>query len=337
MQKIRGRFASFLGLRQFGGFLAVTAFAMGMAIAAGPAAAVGPDPSSMSPDYDGLKKTVSVDQFLATEGLGGAVTSDGMTALLTAALVKDGRFIVVERTGLGNVLAEQALGQGAGTSAETAATAGQLIGAGIIVRGAVTKFEPAASGGGVSLGGLPVGSFLAPFATRAGLKRETAVMEISLRLVDTTTGQVISTSAAKGTASSNSADAAIVDSSSGASVGAGGFRTTPIGQAGEQAIVKAVEQIAAGMKGVPWTALVVDTDDGTVYVNAGADRNVQSGMVLNVYRKGRVFTDPATGMVLEVSLDKIGVIQVGGVREKLSTAVVVSGGAPARGDLLRLH
>ncbi len=336
MQRIRGRFATFFGLRTIRSLFAGGTLALGIATAAGLAAAAGPDQSSMSPDYDGLKKTVSVDQFLATEGLGGAVTSDGMTALLTAALVKDGRFIVVERTGLTNVLAEQALGQVAGTSAETAAKAGKLIGAGIIVRGAVTKFQPAASGGGVSLGGLPVGSFLAPFATRAGLKRETAVMEISLRLVDTTTGQVVSTSSAKGAASSNSADAAIVNSS-GASLGADAFRATPIGQAGEQAIVKALEQIAAGMKNVPWTALVVDADAGTVYVNAGAERNVQAGMILNVYRKGREFTDPATGMVLDVSLEKIGVIQVSGVREKLSTASVVSGGAPARGDLLRLN
>ena len=49
--------------------------------------------------YDGLKKTLSVDQFLATESTGGVVTADGMSALLTNALIKDGRFIVVERPG----------------------------------------------------------------------------------------------------------------------------------------------------------------------------------------------------------------------------------------------
>lgn len=309
--------------------------ALGLAMTSGPAAAA--DQAQPAMPYDGLKKTVSVDQFLATEAVGGSVTADGMTALLTAALVKDGRFVVVERTGLGNVLAEQALGQDAGAIAETAAKTGQLIGAGTVVRGAVTKFEPAASGGGVGVGGLPLGSFLSPFATRAGLKRQTAVMEISLRLIDTSTGQVISTSTAQGSASSTSADATIVDSNSGASVGGGGFRTTPIGQAGEQAIVKAVEQIAAGMKGVHWSALVVDANDGTVYVNAGAERNVQAGMVLNVYRKGKVFTDPATGVVLDVDMQKIGMIRIDGVREKLSTAAVVSGETPARGDLLKLN
>lgn len=287
--------------------------------------------------YDGLKKTVSVDQFQATEAVGGSVTAEGMTALLTAALVRDGRFVVVERTGLANILAEQALGQGAGTVAETAPKTGQLIGAGIVVRSAVTKYEPAASGGGVAIGGLPLGTFLAPFATRAGLMHKTAVMDISLRLIDTSTGQVISTSTAQGSASSTAANLTIVDSSSGASVGGDTFRATPIGQAGEQAIVKAVEQIAAGMKGVDWSALVVDASEGRVYVNAGAERNVQSGMVLNVYRKGKVFTDPSTGLVLDIAMEKIGVIRIDGVREKLSTAAVVSGHTPVRGDLLKLN
>ena len=285
--------------------------------------------------YDGLKKTVSVDQFLATEAVGGTVTAEGMTALLTAALVRDGRFVVVERTGLANILAEQALGQGTGAIAETTAKTGQLIGASIAVRGAVTKYEPAASGGGVALGGLPLGSFLSPFATRAGLTHRTAVMEISLRLIDTTTSQVISTSSAQGSASSTAANVAIVDSS-GASLGGEAFRATPIGQAGEQAIVKAVEQIAAGMKGVPWSALVVDASAGKVYVNAGAERNMQAGMILNVHRKGKVFTDPATGVVLDVDMQKIGMIRIDGVREKLSTAAVINGESPLRGDLLKL-
>lgn len=285
--------------------------------------------------YDGLKKTVSVDQFLATEAVGGSVTAEGMTALLIAALVRDGRFVVVERTGLANILAEQALGQGTGAIAETAAKTGQLIGAGIIVRSAVTKYEPAASGGGIAVGGLPLGTFLSSFATRAGLMHRTAVMDISLRLIDTNTGQVVSTSTAQGSASSTGANVTLVDSFSGASLGGEAFRATPIGQAGEQAIVKAVEQIAVGMKGVDWSALVVDANEGRVYVNAGAERNVQSGMLLNVFRKGRVFTDPSTGLVLDVAMEKIGVIRIDGVREKLSTAAVVSGQTPVRGDLLK--
>lgn len=305
--------------------------ALGLAMAAGSAAAA--DQAKPVTPYGGLKKTVSVDPFLATEALGGIVTSDGMTALLTAALVKDGHFVVVERTGLMGVQAEQALGQVGGAIAETAAKAGQLIGASAIVRGVVTKFGPAASGSSLTIGG-PLGRF---FATRAGLQSQTSVIDISLRLIDTTTGQVMSTFTAQGSASSTTADANIVNTNSGAGLGGNAFKNTPIGQAGEQAIVKAVEHISNGMRNIPWSALVVDVNGGTVYVNAGAEQNVQVGLVLNVYRKGKVFTDPATGVVLDVVMEKIGAIRIDGVREKLSTATVVSGETPVRGNLLKLN
>lgn len=279
--------------------------------------------------FDGLKKTIAVDTFQATEAVGGSVTADGMTAMLTEALANDGRFVVVERPGLASVQAEQAL---AGVNPETAAARGGLIGASAIVRGAVTKYEANAGGSSLSVGG-PMGAML---AGRAGLKSQRAVMEISLRMIDTSTGQVISTSKAQGTARSSSADAGVINPFSGGTAGAGTFHNTPIGQAGEDAIGKAVEMIADGMRNIPWSAQVVSADGGRVYVNAGADRNVQAGTVLTVYRQGKVLTDPSTGAVLDVELQRIGTVRVDSVRDRLSTASVVSGDAPARADLLKL-
>lgn len=262
--------------------------------------------------FGGLKKTIAIDTFQATEAVGGTVTADGMTAMLTEALANDGRFIVIERTG--------------------AADSGGAITASAIVRGAVTKYEANAGGSSLGIGG-PVGGML---AGRAGLKSQKAMIEISLRLVDAGTGQVISTSKAQGTASSSGADAGVINPFSGATAGASTFHNTPIGQAGADAIAKAVEMIAADMRAVPWSAQVVETDGERVYVNAGADRNVQAGTVLTVYRKGRVFTDPSTGMVLDVDLQRLGTVRIDSVRERLSTATVISGDPPVRGDLLKL-
>jgi len=280
--------------------------------------------------YNGLKKTIAVDPFMAAEAVGGSVTSDGMTAMLTDALVQDGRFVVVERPGLASVQTEQQL---AGVVSGTGASAGGLIGASAIVRGAVTKYEAAAGGSSLGISGMPGGSLL---AGRAGVKSQKSVLEISLRLIDTTTGQVISTSKAQGTARSTAADASVVNPWTGASAGAGTFHNSPIGQAGEDAIVKAVELIAAGMRSVPWSAQVIEADGDRVYVNAGADRNVAAGTVLTVWRKGRAFTDPTTGEVLDVDLQRIGTVRIDSVRERLSTASVISGEPPVRGDLLKL-
>ena len=314
------------------GLLSLAAAAAALALA-GLGSPVAAAPASAPAVFDGLKKTVSVDTFQAADAVGGSVTADGMTAMLTDALVRDGRFVVVERPGLAGVQAEQALGA-AGVTAETAAPTGQLIGSSAIVRGAITKYEANAGGNNLTLSGLPLGGLL---GGGAALKSQKAVIEISLRLIDTTTGQVISTSKAQGTASSSSADATLVNTRNGASLDAGTFHNTPVGKAGEQAIIQAVDQIAAGMRNVPWSALVVDATDGKIYVNAGAERNVQPGLALTVYRKGKVLTDPSTGVILDVEMQRIGSIRIDAVREKLSTATVVDGDSPVRGDLLKLN
>lgn len=279
--------------------------AAGMALtaAAGPALARPQDRAA----YDGLKKTIAVDLFRATEAVGGSVTAEGMTAMLTQALVEDGRFLVIE---------------GGGGAMEASA----------IVRGAVTKYEPAAGGGGLSIAGGPLGGLL---GARAGTRTQTAVMEIALRLVDASTGQVISTSSAEGRASSRTSEAGIVENFGGGRLGGEIFRATPIGQAGQDAIVRAVDQIASGMRRVAWSAIVVDATDGGVYVNAGHDRNVQPGLVLSVWRTGRTLTDPRTGEVLDVEMSRIGEVRIETVRDRLSIASVVSGELPMRGDVLK--
>lgn len=98
--------------------------------------------------FDGLRKTIAVDLFQATEAVGGSVTAEGMTAMLTQALVEDGRFLVVE--------------------------GGGVMEASAIVRGAVTKYEAAAGGGGLSISGGPLGGLL---GGRASTRSQTAVME----------------------------------------------------------------------------------------------------------------------------------------------------------------
>jgi curli biogenesis system outer membrane secretion channel CsgG len=257
--------------------------------------------------FDGLKKTIAVDTFLATEAVGGSVTAEGMTAMLTQALVEDGRFLVVE--GSGGAIAPSA-----------------------IVRAAVTKYEAAAGGGGLSISGGPLGGLL---GGRASTRSQTAVMEIALRLIDAATGQVVSTSSAQGRASSRTSEAGLVESWGGGRLGGEIFRATPIGQAGQDAIMKAVDQIAGGMREVEWSALVVDAADNGVYLNAGADRNVQSGLTLSVWRPGRTLTDPGTGEVLDVEMARVGRVRVETVRARLSIASVIDGEPPMRGDVLK--
>lgn len=282
------------------------------------------------PGYQGPKKTVFVSSFESANMLFGAATGEGLSQMLLEAIMADGRFVAVERLGYADIEAEQALGKAGMSTAETAPRTGQMLGASVIIRGTVTKFSPKTKGGGISLGSGMFGG-----SSGVGMSGSTAIVEISLRLIDATTGQVISTAKAEGSASSKEFNATLY-SRGDFQIGSTQFRETPLGQAAEQAIQAALAKIVTGMENVPWTALVIENTDGAVYVNAGTDQNVAPGMTLSVWRKSKELIDPATGAVVDTLIDKVGTVQVESVREKSSLARATEG-TPARGDMLRLE
>jgi curli biogenesis system outer membrane secretion channel CsgG len=290
--------------------------------------------------YLGPKKTVFVDVVGAVEAMVGGTqvvgtTNEGLNAMLVDALIRNGRFVVVERVALSDIQLEQELGKGGATTAETAAASGQMLGASAIVRATVTKFEPAAGGVGVQIGGLPLLGRL--MSGTAGVTGQQAMVEFNLRIIDTSTGQIVATSKASGTSNSTSAKVSATNNNSGANIGTTAFQNTPLGEAAESAINAAVKQITLGMDNVPWSALVVEFDAGKVYVSAGAAQNLKAGAALHVYRKGKILTDPATGVVLEILMTNVGTIQIQSVKDKVSIGTVTSGDPPARGDLVKFQ
>jgi curli biogenesis system outer membrane secretion channel CsgG len=309
--------------------ISLLACAVILAPLASAVAAEAPNAQTTKPAYRGPRKSVAVDVVGAPEASGGAMTNEGLIAMFDEALSSDGRFLVVERAAIADVQAEQQVG----ATEETRAKAGKLLGASALVRATVTKFEPNAGGGGLQLGGLPS---LGGFSAGGGVKGQYAIVEISLRLVDNTTGEIIATSKAEGRASSGGAHVGVMDDRTGANVGANTFKTTPLGKAAAAAISAAVEKIALGLDKVPWSAQIVEAADGRAYVNIGSDQNIPPGTVLKVYRKTKTLTDPTTGALLEVLMDDVGSIEIQEVRERVSTAKVIGDGAVNRGDIVRL-
>ena len=161
--------------------------------------------------------------------------------MLTDALVNDGRFVVVERYALSDVQAEQQLGTQGSTTADSAAKTGQLIGARLLVRGTVTIFNPQASGGTLNVGG-PLNMFTGLGST-AGVSATTAEVEIAVRLIDTTTGQILYAGTAKGSATAKGFNAQLYNKS-GYNVGGSAFQNTPLGEAAKDVISKLVAQLA---------------------------------------------------------------------------------------------
>lgn len=280
----------------------------------------------------GLRKTIAVGGFdSAAES---PTSGDGLSAMLVTALLKDSHFIVVERQAMPQLQWDQQAGQSGATVSGTSPQAGQLIGASVLVRGTVTKFDPHSGGGGVSLGGL--GLFGRGDAGGVGITGQTATVEIKLRFIDTSTGRIIAGGSATGSASATGFDASFYQSR-GLPFGVNGFSETPLGQASQKAIDNAVAKIDQAMEQVPWMSSIVENTGDEIYVAGGADENMQASTMLHVYRKVRDLTDPATGAVLETVTSTVGMIRMREVHDKVSVASYVDGSPPARGDIVKLN
>ncbi|TAN40087.1 MAG: hypothetical protein EPN25_08865 [Nitrospirae bacterium] len=279
--------------------------------------------------YTGPKKRVAVTKFdNKVKGTYGSWNiGEGMAEQLTTALIKTGRFVVVERQALQDVLGEQELGQTGVIKKETAAKVGQVLGAQIIVRGVVSEFEQSESGGG---GGIGFGGF------RVGGRSSNAHVGIDIRLIDASSGQVLTSHNSVGKVESSGI--AVGVSRGMLDFGADSFKNAPIGQATRQAIEDAVKFIVDTMETVPFTAKVVKIEGKKIYINIGSNMNVRSGTKMYAYALGDDLVDPDTGLRLGADEKLLGTVEVRDVQSKFSIGYMVSGNGPLkRGDVLKLQ
>ena len=274
-----------------------------------------------------LKKTIAVSEFEnKTNAAGAWQIGTGMADMLTDSLIQSGQFIVLERQALNAVIAEQNLGASVRASkAGTGAQTGNIKKAQILIQGAVTEFEENASSGGqgFSLYGV-------------SLKNNSASAHVAIiiRLVDSTTTQVLASQRVEGEATEGgvafSASAGVVD------FGQSAFKKTPLGKATQMAIDRAVQFIATQMAAAPWKGKVIKVDaNNMVLVNAGAQSGMTKGQVLRLSRPGESLIDPDTGVELGQEAKVLGTVSVDEVLEKYSKAKAVYLEKPAQaGDLL---
>jgi len=272
-----------------------------------------------------LKKTVAVSRFENKSNWRGQWALDeGMADQLTEALVQSGQFVVLERQTLGDVLAEQDLAASGRAAKSKTAQTGKIIPAQILIMGAITEFEQSSAGDGA---GIKVGKL------KLGGKGGTAHVGLIIRLIDTTTSQVLDSQRVEGKAKSGGLGIAVTTKD--VAFGSSGFKKTPLGKATQQAINNAVDFILAKMEGVPFQGKVVTLKGGKIYLNVGERNAVQSGDQFVVYRPGEQIVDDDTGEVLGSDEERAGVVRVGQVKEKYSTATKIEGATIQKGDMVR--
>lgn len=245
----------------------------------------------------------------------------GLADVLTTALVNTGRFQVFERDQLARVMEEQALGTSGLVTQQTAPQIGRLLGVQAIVYGSVTEFstQQDSVGLGTFLGGV-------------GFSRTTARVTIDIRLIDTTTGEIL----VAHTATGEESEAGGVLLVPGMVIGAtSDFDKTLEGKAARQAIDEIVNAITIKMRDVPWSGAVVQTDGNRVFINAGMETGITNGMEFNVYSKGMELIDPTTGLSLGAMETLTGIIQVMDVKERYAICRIISGSGFETGDIIR--
>ena len=250
---------------------------------------------------------------------------EGLTEMLTNELFRTGRFTMVERAALADIVKEQELGQTGLIRKETAARVGDLLGAQLLVAGAVTEFEAASGGGG---SGINVGGFA------LSLQTSSAHVAVDIRLVDAATGQILKSHSAA--AKAQETGVAVAAAIRGTTFGSDAFQKTPLGQATREAIGKAVNFICAEMDAVVWSGRVVQVKGQDVYINAGLNMNLRPGLAMDAFVKGEELTDPSTGLSLGSRDAFAGIVTLTQVENQFSVGTFNGNGVLRRGDLLKL-
>lgn len=152
------------------------------------------------PPYSGPKARIAVADFEVKAAKASGEIGSGLREMLITALVNSNRFSVVERQALAAVMQEQELSASGAAESSSGPPRGKIKTADLIITAAVTEFEPQASGGAAGIGGGGgVGSGILGGLLGAALNK--AHMALDIRIVDTSTSEVLAVTRVQGQAS----------------------------------------------------------------------------------------------------------------------------------------
>ena len=271
-----------------------------------------------------LKKRVAVSRFQDRSGGGYAHVGEGVADMLATALVKSGKFMVIERQDLEKVLQEQRLGQSGIVTEQSAAKVGKVLGVELLIIGSVSEFgtKQREIGGNVPLFG-------------GGVKQKTARAVVDIRLVNSTTGEIVAAEKEEGSESTTGLTGHYekIDFRN-----VSDWNNTDIGIATREAVDGCVELITKNMEKVPWSGRILKVNgDGTVLMKPGSEGGVSEGAEFEVYREGEDIIDPETGSSLGHEESKIGGVKVveDMLKGKVAKARIVDGSGLKIGDIVR--
>lgn len=252
----------------------------------------------------------------------------GISDIMVTELLDGGKFRLVEREKIAQIIQEQDFGASGRVDQKSAAKIGKIAGVKYIVMGKVTEFTIADKGG--TLGGITI-------------KSTTARVALDGRLIDTTTAEIVA--GAKGVAEKSQAGLSLsISSFPHIEFGADRFEATILGKATTDAVTQFCTNLTqkfqgtgtgagTGGKTTGITGKVAAVSGNKVYLNIGAKDGVTAGMIFRIARVVEEVKDPDNGEVLDVITEPVCEISISEVKDATCNGPIISGKLPQKGDV----
>jgi curli biogenesis system outer membrane secretion channel CsgG len=229
---------------------------------------------------------------------------------LATQLVQSGKYTVLERRELDNILREQNLGASGAVTPATAAKVGKLLGVQLMLTGSITAFSIKRTT--IGLRGI-------------GGSYSNAESKVDARLVNVETGEVMVVATGQGNKRMGGGYFKGVSAEQTFDQGAAQEALRP---AVEQVVAKLVEQSGSLTSLTPAApeGQIVSTRNGSYYINRGAGAGVKVGQKFRVMHVADEIKD-ADGKLLDKVIEETGVLEVTQVLANSAICKLVSGKA----------
>jgi len=272
----------------------------------------------------------------------------GISDMLINELVNAGTYRLIERNQIDKILNEQNFSNSNRADSSTAAKIGHILGVDAVITGDITQF-------GRDDQNKNIGGMLGKWGSGYGLggvgtSKSKAVVAITARLIDTSTGEILASASGKG----ESTRSGTMLGGGGAGTGGYGggsagmtssnFAQTIIGEATTKAVTELAQNLEADSAKLPTIVAPTVTVNGliadasapdSIIVNVGSAAGVKVGDKLAVTRVVRVVKDPATGKPLRSIENSIGQLTITSVDASSAVGSFSGSGKPQMGDTVK--
>ena len=265
-----------------------------------------------------LRYSIAVTKFENEAGWRGQWDiGSAWDTVLTDMLNQSGKFIVLGESDMRAAAMDEQDFAASGRTAggKKAPVTGQMTPGQLLVKGSITHVQDGTKSGA---GGFRIKGF------KIGGKGAQSEVNVTVYVVDSTTGQVVASTNVVGVSKKKGADFAYNTGDWGTAFG--GEKNDNVGLAVQDACANAVDFLISQLPNVAWTGSVIMVKGDKVYVNRGVREGVATGQRFQV-GEVEVLRDPDTGEVLDESMTQIATLACDQVKEKLSICSVETGNA----------